>query len=488
MRKLSIIPALLLSGALAAQILGPIVSGGKQCCTYYVDPSGSDSANGLTPATAWQTIAKVNGTTLTPGQSVGFARGGVWREQLTPGQSGTAGSPITFGAYGSGATPILTGADIFSWTTEAQAGTSFTSDANLQAYYYLENNWNDGTANANTLTASATPPTFVTSSPSPVQGTYSAAFVSASSEQGSRTNANLSAAFPGKNTYQSAITVGGWIQTTSSAGVRMNAITKAAAWQVRKDSNNYWQFILFDSGGTGQTAQANAINTDGVWTHVIGRWNGADEVALFINGVKQTTTATSASMKTDTGAFSIGTYSTSYLNGHADEVVVFDRALTDAEILSLATHGLDGARNGFDLYYASTSVQPTQVFRDGLRLTLAASKVSLASGMYWWDSGNERIYVFDNPSGHTVEASQRSYAVQISGRSYLTVQDLTLTQANAANLYASGNSNWLRVINNTLSYAGTAVWESALMLNGASNCLVAGNRVAYSPIGIYLSG
>lgn len=77
--------------------------------TYYVSLTGSDAASGLTPATAWQTIAKVNGTTLTPGQSVGFQRGGTWAEQLAPGQSGTASSPITFGVYGVGAWPRITG-------------------------------------------------------------------------------------------------------------------------------------------------------------------------------------------------------------------------------------------------------------------------------------------------------------------------------------------------------------------------------------------
>ena len=62
------------------------------------------------------------------------------------------------------------------------------------------------------------------------------------------------------------------------------------------------------------------------------------------------------------------------------------------------------------LYYSSASVQPNQVFLDGQRLTLAASKAALATGQWWWDSTNNRIYVYDNPSGHTIEASQRAYS------------------------------------------------------------------------------
>ncbi len=84
--------------------------------TYYVDSvSGSDSNPG-TLAKPWKTIAKVNSATLIPGQSVGFVSGGEWRETLTPAQSGTAANPITFGAYGSGTRPIISGANLASWT------------------------------------------------------------------------------------------------------------------------------------------------------------------------------------------------------------------------------------------------------------------------------------------------------------------------------------------------------------------------------------
>jgi hypothetical protein len=82
--------------------------------TYYVDSANGLDSNPGTFAKPWKTVAKVNSTKLAPGQSVGFARGGVWRETLTPGQSGIAGSPITFGAYGSGALPIINASDIVS--------------------------------------------------------------------------------------------------------------------------------------------------------------------------------------------------------------------------------------------------------------------------------------------------------------------------------------------------------------------------------------
>jgi hypothetical protein len=93
--------------------------------TYYVDSANGSDSNPGTLAKPWQTIAKVNSTELMPGQSVGFASGGVWRETLAPGQSGTAASPIAFGAYGSGPAPIISGATtVTSWTACSTNGTS----------------------------------------------------------------------------------------------------------------------------------------------------------------------------------------------------------------------------------------------------------------------------------------------------------------------------------------------------------------------------
>ena len=83
---------------------------------YYVSNTGSDSANGLTVDTPWQTISKVNGSSFSPGDSVLFKRGDTWRETLIVPSSGVSGNPITFGAYGSGNAPIINGAELLSGT------------------------------------------------------------------------------------------------------------------------------------------------------------------------------------------------------------------------------------------------------------------------------------------------------------------------------------------------------------------------------------
>jgi len=53
--------------------------------TYYVSSSaGSDGSGGTSPATAWKTLAKVNGASFNPGDSILLARGDVWVESLVP--------------------------------------------------------------------------------------------------------------------------------------------------------------------------------------------------------------------------------------------------------------------------------------------------------------------------------------------------------------------------------------------------------------------
>jgi hypothetical protein len=88
--------------------------------TYYVKPTGSDSADGLSNATAWATIAKVNSSTFAPGDQILFRAGSVFRDAtLVPPSSGSAVAPIVFGAYGTGVKPILTTAIVLpstGWT------------------------------------------------------------------------------------------------------------------------------------------------------------------------------------------------------------------------------------------------------------------------------------------------------------------------------------------------------------------------------------
>jgi hypothetical protein len=86
-----------------------------QATTYYVKANGGNKTSGLSDADAWN-YATLNSKRLAPGDVVLLKRGDTFFGELKV-QAGKASKPITYGAYGSGANPVITGfASINSWT------------------------------------------------------------------------------------------------------------------------------------------------------------------------------------------------------------------------------------------------------------------------------------------------------------------------------------------------------------------------------------
>jgi hypothetical protein len=86
---------------------------------YFVKNGGNDALDGLSDGNAWETIAKVNSFSSSPGFAAGdtisFNKGDVWLlnsdAHLDTSSDGSSGSPITFQAYGTGNNPVLRGGD-----------------------------------------------------------------------------------------------------------------------------------------------------------------------------------------------------------------------------------------------------------------------------------------------------------------------------------------------------------------------------------------
>ncbi|MEO5674699.1 MAG: right-handed parallel beta-helix repeat-containing protein [Chitinophagales bacterium] len=78
---------------------------------YYLSNAGSDSNNGTSSATPWQTLAQLNLAVLLPGDSVLFEAGGIFRGEIMINSSGTVAAKIYFGSYGNGTLPVISGAE-----------------------------------------------------------------------------------------------------------------------------------------------------------------------------------------------------------------------------------------------------------------------------------------------------------------------------------------------------------------------------------------
>ena len=91
--------------------------------TYYFSASGDDSRSATqaqSQSTPWKSIAKLNAvfSILEPGDVVLFKRGDTFYGTIKPTKSGTSSAPITFGAYGSGDKPNITGfVTLNNWTS-----------------------------------------------------------------------------------------------------------------------------------------------------------------------------------------------------------------------------------------------------------------------------------------------------------------------------------------------------------------------------------
>ena len=85
--------------------------------TYYVSNSGNDSNPGTSESLPWKTLSKVNSFTPKPDDQILFKRGDTWTGTIIAKASGTAASPIAYGAYDTGENPVITGfTPVTAWT------------------------------------------------------------------------------------------------------------------------------------------------------------------------------------------------------------------------------------------------------------------------------------------------------------------------------------------------------------------------------------
>jgi hypothetical protein len=106
--------------------------------TYYVATAGNDSCNGTSPDLgtsgncSWKTVTKANTKTFLAGDSLLFNRGDTFTGvRLTMDESGTAVSPITIGAYGTGNKPIIDANGAVTYAIYTAAAQNVTID-NIQ--------------------------------------------------------------------------------------------------------------------------------------------------------------------------------------------------------------------------------------------------------------------------------------------------------------------------------------------------------------------
>ena len=140
--------------------------------TYYVAAAGSDANSGTSISAPWQTIAKVNSSTFSAGDSILFNRGDIWYgTSLIAASSGASGAPITYGAYGTGANPIIKGSTLLTTSGFTLAPNTTTSiftppDSGTSSTDSATRNWREQVSHLDITNSAALITISVTASPS----------------------------------------------------------------------------------------------------------------------------------------------------------------------------------------------------------------------------------------------------------------------------------------------------------------------------------
>jgi hypothetical protein len=105
--RIMILPTVLAvsAGCLSLAFASPARAAGT---AYYVNCAAASDGNGSL-AKPWNNLTTVNGETFAPGDSLLFKRGTTCSGSFVFSSSGTSSSPITIGAYGTGALPAIDG-------------------------------------------------------------------------------------------------------------------------------------------------------------------------------------------------------------------------------------------------------------------------------------------------------------------------------------------------------------------------------------------
>lgn len=88
------------------------------------------------------------------------------------------------------------------------------------------------------------------------------------------------------------------------------------------------------------------------------------------------------------------------------------------------------------LYHTTYSTTPNQVLYNGIRLTQVLSQVAVVTGTWYQDTGNNFVWIFDSPTGATIELSQRNDAVEVnSGVGNVTLLNIEFSKGNIYGVY-----------------------------------------------------
>lgn len=181
--------------------------------------------------------------------------------------------------------------------------------------------------------------------------------------------------------------------------------------RLSKNDNDEW-FLLFATENGAEFVSEPA--TQGEWVHLVGRLQN-DELTLWVDGVEVASTATTATPRDTLAKNGIGSTPTGALwSGLIDEVRVYERGLSDAEIGYLADHpGAELARG--DRLGQSYDADASTGYADFRSLENATARVKWQGydGSSWGDIKETTYSTAGNKSVSLPEGEYERYRSHI---------------------------------------------------------------------------
>jgi hypothetical protein len=346
---------------------------------YFVDAtSGSDSNSGLTSALAWKTVDKVNDATFAAGNKVLFKRGETWRETLTVPSSGSAGKPIVFGAYSTGAKPLISGAAVLA---------DFEQSA----------------------------------------GSWQAIWTSPGLSDSTSAAANQYRVYlPAADISGTASTIRVKLKAHSTGDIAIDGMSIGP----KKSSSDAFDYssaptrITFDSGNNGVTVGAGTDKYSDPITFSVAESN---DYLVHI--------ATSAAHNRTWAAYATGIW---YKASSTDDTATADVSSYSAWSFTVILAAVERQIAAATWQKSGVTTEPTIVTYDGTRLQRDSGATTGCSLNKWdWASNVLYINVGEDPSNGVVEVASLDYCI-VQQKSYITLSDLDTRMSKGA----AGVFNW----------------------------------------------
>ncbi len=416
-----------------------ISSATVHAATYYVDGNSiggtcSDVALGTSLGAPWCTVQKAASSAVA-GDTINI-RGGTYREVVTPTNSGTNGSPITYQSYQS-EVPIVSAAILgtgFASLASTEASTGLFTDGfeNNDSTFQNYNAGAGDTVDAgNTLLIQATTKN---------NGDYALAATFGGTNRNARVATTLTT--PSADVYQRM-----YFRIDSDYNIIANDVGQIIM-NLRVDSSNsrgsvellqnasnqfYLRGRAFNpaTGLTGifGTTVAGSIVPD-TWYLLEYRYKGGDAVTggaqMWLNSSSTGSVFTYNTSTTTIGRAEWGGGTSGTAVAAAGSTLYIDDVRVATS--SIGAFVAAGPSNTYKMI--NVTGDPNNIFENNARMATGSSPTSLTAGMYYYDSVGDILYIrtsdSSNPSTKTIDIPFWNEGFLIVNKQYLVFDDIAV--------------------------------------------------------------